>query len=156
MAAPETVLGSGPDNGPDTGPLTLHATTVAFDGQGVLIRGASGAGKSALGLQLMALGAVLVADDQTVLHRQGDQLIATCPPGLTGLIEARGIGLLNAPWVAQAVLRLVVDLDRLEAARLPDWHQTGLLGRSLSLVLRSESAHFPAAIRHYVLYGRRG
>ncbi len=139
-----------------TVPVTLHATTVAFDGQGVLIRGASGAGKSALGLRLMALGAVLVADDQTMVHRQGDQVVARCPPGLIGLIEARGIGLLNAPSLAQAVLRLVVDLDRLETARLPDWHQTSLLGQSLPLVLRSDTAHFPDAVRHYVLYGRNG
>ena len=39
---------------------TIHATTVAIDGRGVMIRGGSGQGKSALALQMIAMGAELV------------------------------------------------------------------------------------------------
>jgi len=44
----------------------LHASCVCLEGRAVLIRGASGSGKSGLALQLIALGAALVADDRTV------------------------------------------------------------------------------------------
>ncbi|MDR7123450.1 serine kinase [Pseudotabrizicola sp. 4114] len=139
-----------------TAPLTLHATTVAFEGRAILLTGATGRGKSALALQLMAIGAGLVADDQTILTLQRAQIIATCPPAIAGLIEARGVGLLNAPNLPQASLALVVDLDRVEAARLPDHRTITILGQPLSLVLGSNSAHFPSSLKHYVLYGRGG
>ncbi|MFN4155521.1 MAG: HPr kinase/phosphorylase [Paracoccaceae bacterium] len=139
-----------------TASLILHATTVAFEGRAVLITGASGSGKSSLALQLMAIGAALVADDQTALTLHGAEVIATCPPAIAGMIEARGVGLLNAPHLAQATVALVVDLDRTETARLPDHRQITILRQRLSLVLGSNSAHFPSSLRHYVLYGRCG
>ena len=76
--------------------LTLHATCVAVEGRGVLITGPSGAGKSSLALALMAYGARLVADDRVTLSQVDGALWATCPPTIRGMIEARGIGLLNA------------------------------------------------------------
>lgn len=76
--------------------MQLHATTVAIEGRGLVILGPSGAGKSTLALELMATGAVLVADDRTDLARQGDALIASVPQALAGRIEARGIGILGA------------------------------------------------------------
>ena len=51
--------------------MILHATCVAVDGRGLLILGPSGSGKSALALQLIALGAQLVADDRTRVSRRG-------------------------------------------------------------------------------------
>ncbi|MBM3488544.1 MAG: hypothetical protein FJX67_18250, partial [Alphaproteobacteria bacterium] len=51
-----------------TGPLRLHATCIAVDGIGVLVRGASGAGKSDLALRLIDAGARLVADDQVLVE----------------------------------------------------------------------------------------
>ena len=57
--------------------------------------GPSGAGKSALALQLLALGAELVADDRTDIIRQGDHLIADVPQAIAGMIEARGMGILE-------------------------------------------------------------
>ena len=57
---------------PSHGETIVHASCVARDGRAVLIRGASGSGKSGLALQLMALGAGLVADDRTRLWREGD------------------------------------------------------------------------------------
>ena len=133
----------------------LHATTVSFDEKAIVLLGASGSGKSSLALQLMAIGASLVADDQTVLTRQAAQIIASCPPALQGLVEARGVGLLNVPHRHRAIVTLVVDLDQTETARLPDHRQITILGLPLSLVLGIKSAHFPSALKHYALYGRR-
>lgn len=114
---------------------TVHASAVAVAGRGVLILGESGSGKSALALRLMALGAALVADDQVMLRRNGALLIASAPPRLVGLIEARGVGLLRAPAVAEAELALAVDLDRPPGARMPQPGTITILGAPIRLIL---------------------
>ncbi len=68
----------------------LHATAVAWRGRAVLILGRSGSGKSALALQLMALGCTLVADDGVELAVQEGALVARPPEKIRGMIEARG------------------------------------------------------------------
>ena len=130
--------------------LLLHASCVAIGARGVLIIGASGSGKSALALQLIAYGANLIADDQTLITLQDQQLIASCPPQLSGMIEARGVGLLHSPPRVSAPLSLVVDLDQTETHRLPPKRITSLLGVSLPLVLGAESNHFPASVLCYL------
>ena len=125
---------------------TIHATCVALGARGVLILGASGAGKSALGLELMAYGARLVADDQTIITRQGDAIIATCPPQIKGMIEARGLGLLAAEPLCQSQICLIVDLSRVETERLPPKRQSELLGVPIDLVFAATSRHFPFGV----------
>jgi HPr kinase/phosphorylase len=136
--------------------LTLHATTVAVDGQGILITGPAGAGKSSLALSLMALGARLVADDRTILTAEGEVLVATCPPTLQGMIEARGIGILRADPVAAVVVTVAVDMGQIETNRLPDPRDVTYLGRMVPLVLGQRLPHFPSALLHYVRAGRMG
>ncbi|WP_435140565.1 HPr kinase/phosphorylase [Pseudopelagicola sp. nBUS_19] len=94
--------------------LLLHASCVSFDGRAVLITGVSGCGKSGLALQLMALGASLVSDDQTEIALRDDFLIARAPVAIRGIIEARGLGILNAETVEQARVVLMIDMDRSE------------------------------------------
>jgi HPr kinase/phosphorylase len=139
--------------GPET--LTLHATCVARKGRGLLITGPSGAGKSGLALQLIALGARLVADDQTILTARGTTLTATCPPAIRGLIEARGMGLLPAPVAERATVVLCVDLGATEDCRLPPHRAVTYLGRTVSLVLGQNSPHFAAALMLQLEAGRR-
>lgn len=135
--------------------MMVHATTVAIDGRGVLITGPSGAGKSGLALDLIGFGAMLVADDQTVLSVAGDTLIATCPPDLGGMIEARFVGLLRAPSLPSVPLHLCVDLGQTEAERLPPMRKVTFMELPLNLVLGCGHRHFPSAIMHYVRYGRK-
>jgi HPr kinase/phosphorylase len=139
-----------------TEPLNLHASCVAVNDRGLLILGPSGSGKSALALQLMAWGARLVADDRSEVFRRGDTVIAQSPASLSGLIEARGIGLLAAPPLAEIALMLVADLGREETERLPPVRKFPLLGVTLDLVFASRSSHFPAALLCYLQGGRRG
>lgn len=103
----------------------------------------------------MALGAQLVADDQTILTAQGDALIATCPPALHGMIEARGVGILNAEALASASLVLAVDMDQTEAQRLPPLRSVTFLERTITLVHSVPSPHFPAALVQYLRAGRQ-
>lgn len=125
---------------------TVHATCVALDGRGVLILGASGTGKSALGLELMAHGACLVADDRTILTRVGTDIIASCPPHIKGLIEVRGLGLLEANPLPQARICLIVDLDQVETERLPPKRQRDLFMVPIDLVFSATSRHFPFGV----------
>jgi len=108
--------------------MFVHATCVALRTgkrwRAVLLRGPSGVGKSDLALRLIDAGGRLVADDQTHVARVGRSLIATPPPALAGMIEARGIGILTlsrGQLLARAPVALLVDLvapGRIE--RLPE------------------------------------
>jgi HPr kinase/phosphorylase len=97
----------------------VHGSAVALGGRAVLILGTSGSGKSSLSLQLIARGGQLVADDRVILCRRGETLVASAPPAIAGLIEARGLGLLRLEAIPEAPVVLAVDLDQRPAARLP-------------------------------------
>jgi serine kinase of HPr protein (carbohydrate metabolism regulator) len=116
--------------------MTLtHATCVAIDGVGVLLRGPPGSGKSDLALRLIDGGARLVADDQTRLEPDGAGILASAPPQIAGQLEVRGVGILRAPSVAQAPLGLVVDLVAADAVeRHPEPAECRYLDRSLPLL----------------------
>lgn len=138
----------------ETGPSeTIHATTVSFDGQGIILLGKSGAGKSSLALQLISLGAGLVADDRTILHRSDDDLIADSPESIKGMLEARGVGLLRLPAIGPTRLALAVNLDLTEDHRLPYPHHQDLLDVSLPCLHNASSPHFAAAILLYLQGG---
>lgn len=104
----------------DRDDLHLHASAVARDDQGVLLLGPPGAGKSSLAFALIDRGFVLVADDRVRLA--GD--VATAEPGLEGLIEIRGLGIVRLPHVARAHIVLALDLCH-TVARLPEAPPTG-------------------------------
>ena len=107
-------------------PHMMHGTCVAWHGRGVLLTGPSGSGKSAVALQLMAMGADLVADDQVLIHATPDGLEAEAPAALAGMIEARGIGLIRMRHLPRARILLAVDMDLTEAARLPQPRQRNI------------------------------
>lgn len=117
--------------------------------------GPSGSGKSALALALLAAGADLVSDDQTELYIDGPRLMARCPPALSGLIEARGVGILSTPPAPPCEVVLVADLGQAEAARLPPRRSMRLLEKSVDLVLGKGNAHFPWAVLCYLKGSRQ-
>lgn len=135
-------------------PQNIHATTVALAGRGLLILGPSGSGKSTLALQLIALGAGLVADDRTDLSSHDGILTASCPPALSGLIEARGLGLMRCPAHPPCPVALVADLSRTEPARLPPLRSIVLLDVTLPVVHKVDSPTFSAGLRLYLEHGR--
>ncbi len=137
----------------------IHATCVAIEGpsgpRGVLLRGPSGSGKSDLALRLIDAGARLVADDQCTLTRVTDpadrapSLVARAPKALSGRIEARGLGIVESPRLAEVRVGLVVDLVRGEAVeRLPEPAREDLLGVSVPrLALDPFEASAPVKLR---------
>jgi serine kinase of HPr protein (carbohydrate metabolism regulator) len=142
-------------------PSSIHASAVVIGEAGVLIRGASGAGKSALALALVeaarasGLFARLVADDRVVLACAHGRLIARPHPALAGLVERRGEGVGPARHENAAVLRVVVDLAPGKggdpgAPRLPEEADTRaeIAGTQLArLVLPAGASPMDAASR---------
>jgi serine kinase of HPr protein (carbohydrate metabolism regulator) len=98
---------------------TVHASTVATNGRAVLITGPSGAGKSDLTLRLLDRGFTLVSDDQTIVRRDGQRLIASAPPTIAGKLEIRGLGIVEMQHVRDVPVALLVELTS-EIQRLPD------------------------------------
>lgn len=146
------MLSEVPKNGPD-GRLQLHASTVVIAGRAVAICGPAGSGKSGFALALMGRGALLLADDITWLETKGDSLMAICPPTLSGRIEARGLGILNATPAPSAPLHLIVDLGVPEAERLPERKFTTLLGHDIQMFHTPENTYFMDAVLHYMTSG---
>ena len=134
--------------------LQLHATAVAFDQKAVVITGPSGVGKSALALQLMAYGASLIADDQVILTVEDGHLLATCPPPLTGLIEARYVGVLHAKPAGPTSVILAVDLAQTEGDRIPEHRHVNWLDHEIPLLWGTNSPHFAASLLQMLKAGR--
>lgn len=130
------------------GPVRIfcHASAVAQNGRAALITGASGAGKSALALQMMALGAGLIADDQVELFLSDQVICARAPATLPPLIEARGIGLLRVALHPPAPVIVIVDLDRAPVARLPPPLHCGILGADLPVLAGQVGPHLAASL----------
>ncbi len=107
---------------PDT--VNLHGVAIAAGEIGILITGESGSGKSALAARMLAewpFGPVrLVADDRVLLSRAGDRLVARPHPAIAGLMEVRGLGIVEPPSLDAVVLRLALRLQADPPPRLPD------------------------------------
>ena len=113
---------------------TVHASTVAIGGRAVLITGPSGSGKSDLALRLLDRGFILVSDDQTLVSRDGDRLLASAPATIAGKLEVRGIGIVEVETVQDVHLALAVEL-RGDFERMPeDSRERPLLGLTLPLI----------------------
>ena len=104
----------------DPGQRTMHASAVAVDGRALLIIGAPGAGKTTLAMEMIALGARLIADDRVAIADGGPGgLLLDAPPGLAGLAEIRGFGLIRLAATGPTPLALIADLDRPPQDRMP-------------------------------------
>ncbi|MGN6569914.1 MAG: HPr kinase/phosphorylase [Pseudolabrys sp.] len=103
---------------------TIHASAVLVGARAVLIRGASGAGKSLLAWQLINAApahvpfARLVADDRAIVEAHHGRLLVRPAPEIAGLLEVRGLGIRRVPHEPSAVAGLVVDLAAADADRM--------------------------------------
>ena len=139
-------------------PPTVHATAVVVGEAGVLIRGASGAGKTSLAFALIdaarrdGLYAAFVADDRTALSVAHGRLVARCPATIAGLAERHGHGIETVAYAPAAVVRLVADLVAPDALpRLPEaaeeWVEiAGLRLRRQAIPARRTAVSVPLAL----------
>ncbi|WP_171236146.1 HPr kinase/phosphorylase [Ruegeria sp. HKCCA6837] len=132
----------------------VHASCVSVEQRGVLIIGASGAGKSELALQLMAYGADLVADDRVILQMHDEQIVASAVPHIRNLIEARYIGLLRAEAKEPVPIDYVVDLDQSEPQRLPEQFTVQVLRQTVPLLRGAGVPNLAAALMQLLKNGR--
>lgn len=76
--------------------ITKHGVLVEVYGEGILILGESGVGKSETALELVKRGHRLVADDVVEIRKVSDRsLVGTSPDIIRHFIEIRGIGILD-------------------------------------------------------------
>lgn len=113
----------------------LHGCVVRYLNRGILLLGTSGSGKSEVTLRLVDDGGQLVADDQVLIRRDEDRLIASAPQEIRGLIEVRGIGIVRLPYLEEYPIDLVVQLVRHygENERLPIQRTFEILGKHVPL-----------------------
>jgi serine kinase of HPr protein (carbohydrate metabolism regulator) len=123
----------------------VHGTCIALGRAAALLRGPSGSGKSDLALRFLFLARrgpaapeapLFVADDQVLLLRDADRILARAPESIRGKMEVRGVGIIDVKCVPEAELVLIVDLVRPEELeRLPDTESgERLLGLDLPLI----------------------
>ena len=75
---------------------TEHGVLVQVHGEGLLIQGESGIGKSEVALELVKRGHRLVADDAVELRRMGrSRLMGSAPKMIRYLMELRGLGIID-------------------------------------------------------------
>lgn len=129
----------------------LHATTIALwrggAWRGVLLRGASGAGKSSLALRALQAGWRLVADDRTLVWASGGRLYGRAPDTLRDLLEARGVGVVATGSLAWAELVLAVDLSDQAPERMPEPATGEFAGVTVPLIaIQPHAAEAPATL----------
>jgi serine kinase of HPr protein (carbohydrate metabolism regulator) len=114
--------------------IRVHATCVAFEDKGILLRGPPGSGKSDLALRAIAEGARLVADDHVILTKENSRLFASAPATIHGRIEIRGLGVFKVEAEERAEIAMIVDLaDPTRIERLPEPKTCSLAGVELPL-----------------------
>lgn len=98
---------------------TLHGVLLNVYGKGVLIVGESGMGKSEIALELIRRGHVLVADDRVDVARIHNKITGKAPELLDGMLEIRGIGVIDvakmfggASLLEESDVHLVIHLEK--------------------------------------------
>ena len=104
---------------------TIHGVLVEVYGEGQLITGESGIGKSETALELIKRGHRLIADDAVEIRRVGsNRLVGEAPAIIRHYMEFRGIGIINARTIygvgavkSSQTIHLVVKLEGWEESK---------------------------------------
>lgn len=93
--------------------ITRHGVLVEVYGEGLLLIGESGIGKSEAAIELLKRGHRLIADDAVDIRKASDNtLIGTAPELIRNYVELRGIGIINvAKLFGMGSVRAENDID---------------------------------------------
>jgi len=108
--------------------ITQHGVLVEVYGEGILLLGESGVGKSETAIELVKRGHRLIADDAVEIRRVSNKsLVGTAPDNIRHFIELRGIGIINASRIfgAGAVkltekIDLVINIEQWDVNKVYD------------------------------------
>lgn len=108
--------------------ITRHGVLVEVYGEGVLITGESGAGKSETAVELIKRGHRLIADDAVEIRKIDNKtLIGSSPNNIRHFIELRGIGIINARRIfgmgavkEKEQINMVICLEQWDSAKAYD------------------------------------
>ncbi len=108
--------------------ITRHGVLVELYGEGLLIVGDSGVGKSETAIELIKRGHCLIADDAVEIRKVSDRtLIGSSPENIRHFIELRGIGIINARRLfgmgavkPSGTIDLVVNLENWDKTKTYD------------------------------------
>ena len=112
--------------------ITQHGVLVEVYGEGILLLGESGVGKSETAIELVKRGHRLIADDAVEIKRVSSKsLVGSAPENIRHFIELRGIGIINASRTFGAgsvklteKIDLVINMEPWDANKVYD--RTGL------------------------------
>ena len=107
--------------------VTRHGVLLDVYGEGILLTGDSGIGKSETAIELVMRGHRLVADDAVEIRRISNQLVGTAPEVIRHYIELRGIGVIDVRQLfgmravmTTAPIELVVQLEQWDDTKFYD------------------------------------
>ena len=108
--------------------ITRHGVLVEVYGEGILLVGDSGAGKSETAIELIKRGHRLIADDAVEIRRVSSKsLVGQSPENIRHFIELRGIGIINARRIfgmgavkLQEKIDMCINLEIWDATKVYD------------------------------------
>ena len=109
--------------------VTRHGVLVEVYGEGILLVGDSGVGKSETAIELIKRGHRLIADDAVEIRRASKKsLVGTAPENIRHFIELRGIGIINARRIfGMGAVKLTEKIDMV--INLEIWDKTKVYDR---------------------------
>ena len=107
--------------------ITRHGVLMDVYGEGIMITGDSGIGKSETAIELIMRGHRLVADDAVEIRRISNNLVGTAPEVIRHYIELRGIGVIDVRQLfgmravkTEAQIDLMVQLEQWDSTKFYD------------------------------------
>ena len=105
--------------------ITRHGVLMEVYGEGILLTGESGMGKSETAVELLKRGHRLIADDAVEIRKVGRQLIGSAPDVVRNYVELRGIGIINvAKLFGMGAVKDENEIDLVVNVVPWDQHQT--------------------------------
>ena len=109
--------------------ITRHGVLVEVYGEGILLMGESGVGKSETAIELIKRGHRIIADDAVEIRRVSDRtLVGTSPDNIRHFMELRGVGIINARRIfGMGAVKVSEKLDIV--VQLETWNQSKVYDR---------------------------